>query len=224
MYRIIDKKKEKTSLFSGIIGGALSLTLSAIAVKIIGLIYKIPISSVLGDVGMGYFNSAYTVFAFFYLLCTAGVPKAVMILLSEARARNNTDEENAICLCAVKTFSVIGIVTSVIFLLFAAPISFLIGNTGAFFTMLAIAPSLFFVSVSGVLRGIHAADSRLGMVAVAQLLEGGCKLVIGLLLAMVGMMLGLALEIVSALSILGVTKKAVKINTNKAHKPKVLIS
>ena len=72
MYTKIDKNSEKGGIFTGMIGGALSLTVSAVVVKIIGLIYKIPISSILGDEGMGYFNSAYTVYAFFYLLCTAG--------------------------------------------------------------------------------------------------------------------------------------------------------
>ena len=52
----------------GIINGALSLTISAIMVKLLGLIYKVPLSYILSDEGMGYFNAAYTVFSFFYII------------------------------------------------------------------------------------------------------------------------------------------------------------
>jgi O-antigen/teichoic acid export membrane protein len=73
------KKQDRRK--NGIIDGAISLTLSTMVVKVLGLIYKIPLSHLLSDEGMGYFNSAYTVFALFYLLCTSGVPKAVMIII-----------------------------------------------------------------------------------------------------------------------------------------------
>ena len=56
----------------GIISGAVSLTVATLIVKILGVLYKIPLANILGDEGMGYFNSAYTVYSFFYLLCTAG--------------------------------------------------------------------------------------------------------------------------------------------------------
>ena len=79
-----ERRKSMIVALGGVVGGALSLTLSNLTVKILGLIYKIPLSYLLTDEGMGYFNSAYTVFGLFYLLCTAGVPKGVMILCSEA--------------------------------------------------------------------------------------------------------------------------------------------
>ena len=43
---------------------ALSLSISAIIVKIIGVAFKIPLTYILGDTGMGYFNSAYTIYGF----------------------------------------------------------------------------------------------------------------------------------------------------------------
>ena len=42
------------------VSGVSALTLSALLVKVIGLLYKIPLLHVLGAEGMGYFNSAYT--------------------------------------------------------------------------------------------------------------------------------------------------------------------
>ena len=90
------EKTDGVNLPKELVGGTFSLAVSTIIVKILGLIYKIPLSSILGDEGMGYFNSAYTVYAFFYLLCSAGVPKAVMILVSEANARGKGINERTI--------------------------------------------------------------------------------------------------------------------------------
>ena len=68
-----------------LLSGAAWLGLSAILLKIIGLVYKIPMSYLLGDEGMGYFNSAYTVYTFFYIIGSAGIPKAVSILCAKVK-------------------------------------------------------------------------------------------------------------------------------------------
>ena len=48
---------EKTNSGS-IINGALVLTVSSVIVKLLSLVYKIPLSYILSDEGMGYFNTA----------------------------------------------------------------------------------------------------------------------------------------------------------------------
>jgi stage V sporulation protein B len=179
--------------------------LSTIIVKLLGLIYKIPLSAILGDEGMGYFNSAYTVYAFFYLLCTAGVPKAVMILVSEANARGGKIDDGRILKIASLMFLILGALITTIFICFSSVLSRLIGNSKAAATMVAIAPSIIFISLSGVIRGYLSAKTKLLDVAVSQIIEGVGKLVIGLSFAEVGRRLFLPLEIISALTILGVS-------------------
>ena len=53
------KKEGNRNFYSGV----LVLSLSAVIVKIIGLVYKIPMLRLLGSEGMGYFNSAYEIYA-----------------------------------------------------------------------------------------------------------------------------------------------------------------
>ena len=48
--------------FNAIISGTFSLTLSTIILKLLGLFYKVPLATILGDEGMGYFNAAYALF------------------------------------------------------------------------------------------------------------------------------------------------------------------
>ncbi len=205
MNKLKAKRHDNKEPLSGIVGGAFSLTLSTIILKVLGLVYKIPLANILGDEGMGYFNSAYTVYSFFYLLCTAGVPKAVMILISEAKAKGKRIEEYAIIKTALMLFVAIGFVVFSLFVILSAPLARIIGNSRSALTMLSIAPSIIFISVSGVVRGYLSANMKLLDIAVSQIIEGVGKLVLGLLLASYARSINLPTQIVSALTILGVT-------------------
>jgi len=190
---------------SGVISGALSLTISTIIIKILGLIYKIPLASFLGDEGMGYFNSAYTVYGLFYLLCTAGVPKAVTVLVTEARVKGKDISGEKIVRVALSAFLTIGALATICFVALSGPISEFIGNSKARATMLAVAPSVIFISLGGVLRGYLTAGMNLFSVAVAGIIEGVGKLVIGLVFANFAYTSGLSCDVISAYTILGVT-------------------
>ena len=63
--------------------GVLVLLISNLVVKIIGVLFKIPLVNIMGDDGMGYFNSAYTVYTFFYTVSTSGLPVALSILIAK---------------------------------------------------------------------------------------------------------------------------------------------
>ena len=101
--------KGKNKISDNIIKGTFSLTISTLIVKILGLIYKIPLANILGDEGMGFFNSAYTVYSFFFILCTAGVPKAIMIIVSSAKAKNEDEEVKRIISISMRMFLYLGI-------------------------------------------------------------------------------------------------------------------
>ncbi|HBJ18279.1 MAG TPA: hypothetical protein DDY70_00825 [Clostridiales bacterium] len=196
-----DKKGGAAAFF----GGAASLTVAAIVVKVLGLIYKIPLARVLGDEGMGYFNSAYTVYSFFYLLATAGVPKAISIMTAECSARGLSETEEKIRRVAMRTFLIGGILITAAFLLLTKPLAVLIGNRNAAPTMIAIAPSIFFIALGGVIRGILAGHSRLFPIALSETVSGVGKLAFGLLFAMLAKMRGMPLPLISAFSIFGIT-------------------
>ena len=81
-------KNQKNLFFSGV----LILTFSNILIKVIGLLFKIPITNIIGDEGMGYFNLTYVIYVWFYQISTSGLPTAVSVMTSEARAKGNIPE------------------------------------------------------------------------------------------------------------------------------------
>ena len=188
----------------GFINGAFALAFSAILVKICGMFFKVPLSYILTDEGMGYFNSAYTVYSFFYILSSSGVPKAVTMLVTGLRNEGEHQAERAFKI-TLSLFLKIGLISTVLFLLFASPLSILIGNKSAVYTMIFIAPSLCLVCLSGVMRGYLNSYFALRFVAFSQLIEAGGKLVLGLVFAFVASKLEMSLPLISAFSTLGIS-------------------
>lgn len=185
--------------------GTISLSLSVIITKILGVGFKVPLSYVLGDGGMGYFNTAYAIYGFFYILCTAGVPKSMMLVLSEYRAMDGGDDaDHCILASGLRMFFKIGLLTTLLIIICAPALASVVGNKKATLSLIAVAPSILFVSLSGVLRGYLNSHEKLTAIAVSQLAEGAVKLVLGLAFAVLGVYLRASVHVISALSILGI--------------------
>ncbi len=192
------KEKKRNSL----VKGAMILTFSTILVKFLGLAFKVPLSYILSDEGMGYFNTAYSIYVFFYVVCTAGVPKSISVLIAD---NENQIEQDKIFLSAFCGFSAVGIAATIVFMFFTPLFSHLIGSSSSALTMLAIAPSVSFVSASGALRGYFNGKLKLAPIAVSELISALSKLVLGVLFAQAAYRRGLETYKISAFAILGIT-------------------
>lgn len=185
--------------------GAFSLTLAALLTKVLGVLYKIPLSYMLTDEGMGYFNSAYTVYGFFYILSTAGVPKAVTMVTTEMRTQGIKGDAYCFFKYILSRFFIIGASLTAIFVIFSPILSFVIGTAKSQYTMLVIAPTILFVTLSGVIRGQLNSDGRLVPIAISQLVEAVSKLVFGIVFAYIGVRAKLSLPLISAFTVFGIT-------------------
>lgn len=197
----LQKGKKRNSVFFGVA----VLTVASLLVKVIGVFYKIPLTYLLGDEGMGYFNSAYTIYAWLYMISTAGLPIGVSILISEADAAGDAQRVSRVTRIAGSLLIGLGILTTAFMLFFARFIAVLLGSPDAVFCMIAIAPTLFFTCVSSLFRGFFQGFQCMMPTAVSQLLEAAGKLVLGLWFARAAMMGGKPLPVVCAFAILGVT-------------------
>lgn len=186
--------------------GTLSLSLSVIIIKILGVLFKVPLSYILGDDGMGYFNSAYAIYGFFYILCTSGVPKSITLVISQYRAEfKGRSHDKQILMNGLKLFSLIGMFSTLLIIIMGPFIVEAIGNKNALYSLIAVAPSIWFVSVSSVLRGYFNSVESLGTIAVSQMVEAVIKLVIGLGLAWIGTAKMMSAPVISALALLGIS-------------------
>ena len=185
--------------------GVLLLTLSTVLVKLVGLLYKIPMLSYLGSEGMGYFHSAYEIYAVFCIIATAGLPVALSVLISAALADGNEREVERIWQVSLTVFVIIGLIGSILMWVLARPICTWIKSDGAYGSILSIAPTLFFVCLSSAIRGYFQGYQNMLPTAVSQLLEAVGKLVFGLLFAHVALKNGASVPALAAAAGWGVT-------------------
>lgn len=191
-------KTEENSFMSGVF----VLTLSAIIVKIIGLIYKIPMLRLLGSEGMGYFNSAYEIYALFCSVATTGLPVAMSVTISSL---GEGDGAKKVFQAALRIFLCLGIVGCAIMIAFARPFAIFLGNGRAAYCIMAIAPTVFFICLTSAYRGYFQGRGKMLPTALSQVIEAMGKLLLGLLFAAVALNAGFSSEAVAAFAVMGLT-------------------
>lgn len=185
--------------------GAIILLIANLMVKVIGALFKIPLQHLLLDEGMGVFNVAYQFYTAMFVISTAGVPVALSKMVSESYILGRNREIRSTIRIAGLVFITLGALCSG-FLYFGAEwLGEIIQNPAAVLAMKAVAPSVFFVACISVVRGYYQGRSNMMPTALSQLVEALGKLFLGLGFAAFGMYKGFALEVCTALAILGIT-------------------
>lgn len=204
--RYLNEKKQKPQGGAkGFMSGFLTLSLSTLVVKIIGLAFKIPMLSFLGTEGMGYFNSAYEIYALLCVIATAGLPVALSMMVSAARARGDGEEIKRVYRAARGMFLLLGVCGTAIMLALAEPLARIIGNPDAKAAIVAIAPALTFICFASTVRGYCQGFEQMTPTAVSQLIEALCKLGAGILFAVIAIKRGYGIPTVAAFAVLGIT-------------------
>lgn len=199
------KAKNSTNLF---FSGVLVLTVTNLLVKVIGLMYKIPMNHIVGDEGMGYYNSAYTFYTYLYMVSTAGLPTAISIMISDSRAKGSIKQVKRIYRIAMTMFSIIGVASMLIMMLGSGIMSRAIGVENTKYSIIAIAPTLLFICISSALRGYFQGYQQMVPTAISQFLEAACKLGVGIAFAMYAINQGYEIYIVAAFATVGLTSGA----------------
>lgn len=188
-----------------IASGALILLLANLLVKVVGMGFKIPLHHLLADEGMGYFNAAYNLYAWFFMISTTGLPVAISTLVAEQSAKKDAAQIGVILRMALALFFVIGLLGSGAMLFFASAFSDAAGMPQATLSVCALAPTLLFACLSGALRGYFQGKQQMLPTALSQVAEAVGKLVLGILFALYATGKGYPIHRVSAYAIAGVT-------------------
>jgi stage V sporulation protein B len=170
--------------------GASVLTASMLIVKLIGAVFKIPLGNILNGSAMGYFNTAYNVFTMVYAFSTAGLPTAIAKMVAEQAARGRWRDIRRIHDLSVKLFFFMGLAGTVLMAAFSKVYVTVAGNPGALFSVLAIAPAIFFGCMMSAYRGYYEGLRNMTPTAVSQIVEVVAKLVFGLSLSVLVVMYG----------------------------------
>ena len=194
--------REKKQSF---MGGVTIMAISTIFVKICGALYKIPLGNILGDEGLTYFQSAYSIYAVLLTLSTTGLPLALSKLISEAHAANRRTQIRRCFYTAMILFVALGIAGTAVMFFFAEELAALMHNSLAYWSIRALSVSVICVSIMCAYRGFAQGRQNMVPTAVSQFIEALFKLVIGLPLAWYIIHEGRSLEFGAAGAIIGVS-------------------
>lgn len=149
----MEQKRPAARVQQGFLHGAFILMFGVLLVKAIGALFKIPLSSIITEDGMGYFSTAYSFFNVLFSLSTVGFPVAVARLTAAEDALGHFRDVRQIKAAALPVFSVIGVLCALLMASFAPLYTHLVQSPGALFSMLALAPCAALCSISSVYRG-----------------------------------------------------------------------
>ena len=168
------------------------LMMTTVIVHVINIFYKIPITYIIGEIGRGYFTSAYELYTPIYAISMAGLPVAVSKMISERMATGRYKEVRKVRDAAKRVFLITGILGTAIILGLAYPFShYIIGSPKAFYSILAVGPSIFICCVMSTYRGYYEGLRNMRITGYSQVFECIGKLCFGLLLSQLVLKTGL---------------------------------
>ncbi len=168
------------------------LMFAVVLVKVIGLLFKIPLTDMIGAAGRGYFNSAYEIYTPIFAISMAGLPVAVSRMVAENIALGNYREPRMIQKVSQRLFILVGIAGTLILLALAYPYARFVADSRSLPAVLCVAPSIFFCCYMSTYRGYYEGLRYMTPTAISQVVEALGKLVVGLLLAKVVMSVGMS--------------------------------
>ena len=171
--------------------GAMVLTVSMVLVKIIGMLYKMPLANQFFMTGKGYFSDAFNLYSPIYAIAITGLPIAVARMVSERVALERFNDVREIRRVASRMFLLVGAAGLVVMLALAYPYAMRYAtDLHSLPAIVAIAPSIFFCCLMSIYRGYYEGLRNMYPTAVSQVIEALCKLLLGLSLAMLVMRMG----------------------------------
>ena len=163
----VSKKKGNNFLVQGSI-----LAIASIISRLIGIIYRIPLTNILGDEGIGIYSLAYEVYNICLILSCYSIPTAVSKLVAAKMEMKEHKSAYQIFRNALILSMIVGFFFTLI-LLFGADFfaDTLFKNKRAAIPIRVLAPNLFIFSIMGVFRGFYQGKNTMIPTSISQILE-----------------------------------------------------
>jgi len=203
------------------------LTLGSIIVKIISLLYIIPITRIIGKEGYGVYSAVYII----YVVTNSGISVATAKILSELIAKGRYKDTTRSFKLIFLFMAVIGSGMSLLMYCFAVQLSQIVKFPKAYIAIKALSPAILFTSILSVYRGYFQATSNMIPTSVSQIIEQLINVASSLVFACVlikygieagcaGATIGTSLGAFGAIIYLIIVYRKNKISTKSAEKLK----
>ena len=167
----------------GFIYGAVILIVANAISKLLGAVFKIPLTYILHEDGMGIFNSAFTVYIMGLSIVTAGFPLAVSKSISEAVSGKDFKKTAVISKAASLILTALGLAGGAVLFFGAHFFACAIKEPMAEYAIKAVAPAVPAVALGTVYKSYFQGTGNMTPTAISQVVESVFRLILGFMLA-----------------------------------------
>lgn len=163
------KEKQASFITQGII-----LAAASVIVRLIGLIYRIPLANTIGDDGLGAYSNAFEVYNIALLLSTYSIPTAISKLISEREDKKEYGNSYHLLKVGLVFAAILGFLASLLLFVgadFIAEHIFKEADMSTAIPLKVLAPTIFVFSIMGVIRGFFQGKHTVIPTSVSQILE-----------------------------------------------------
>ncbi len=143
------------------------LTFAGILVRIIGILYRSPLTAIIGDEGNGIYSAAYNIYTMVLLIASYSIPSAISKVIAARLALKQYKNAHRVFQCALIYVLIIGGGASLLTFIFA---DFLVTET-AVLPLRILSPAIFLSGILGVFRGYFQAYNSMTQTSISQIIE-----------------------------------------------------
>ncbi len=196
-----------TRTTKSILGGVTVLGITGIICKVVGVLYRIPLTWLVGEAGVGIYTLVYPTYSLLLTISSAGLPAAVSRMVAHFLAKDDPNNAKRVFTGSLYLLSAVGFVATIAMFALSGFLSdSVIQNSQTRLGFMAIAPSLFLVCVISAFRGFMQGQQDMMPTAISQLIEQVGKVAVALPLAALGMRISVAHAAAGALLGISITE------------------
>lgn len=163
---------KKSSSKTNFLAQGTILVIASFVAKAIGMIYRIPLTHILGDDGNGYYSTANEIYTIILMISSFSLPLAVSRLVAEREYAGEVKNSYKVLICSLRFATVTGGILSILtFLLGGVITKYVMGVELASYALRVLAPAIFLFALTGVLRGFFQGHGTMVPTAVSQIIE-----------------------------------------------------
>ena len=155
---------------NNLVKNASFLMVAAMISKVIGLLYKSPLSSIVGNMGMGYISLAQNAYMILLMIASFSIPQAVSKLISERIALKDYKNAQKIFHGSLIYAAIVGGIVALV-CLFGARFIIPSNQPNAVLALQILSPTIFLSGILGVYRGYFQAYRNMMPTSISQILE-----------------------------------------------------
>lgn len=173
---------EQTKKSNNFITQAVILGIATIVVRFLGLIYQMPLTRIIGDMGNGYYSYAYNIYSMLLLISSFSIPIAVSKMVSERVARREFRNAQKVFKASMLYVIIISTILAVFTMAFSG-VLIPKSQAGAIPALRVLCPVIILAGILGVLRGYFQGYNTMIPTSFSQILEGVLNAIISVLSA-----------------------------------------